>query len=110
MAIKSTLPDFLREQEQQGCPIKAVVVDSIAFHYRCAPPGGTIYLARTRSLSTVASLLPDTATKFDLAVIVTNQVTTKVAATTTANTMDTESVLVPALGKLGSYNNHSFSD
>ncbi|CAB9525025.1 and recombination protein RadA [Seminavis robusta] len=96
MSIVMGLPDFLRDQEQQGSPVKAVVVDSIAFHYRCAPPGGN-YLARTRSLSTVASLLSDMATKFDLAVIVINQMTTKVA--TTANTTDTESVLVPALGE-----------
>ena len=28
------LPNFLRERAAQGCPVKLVVVDSIAFHYR----------------------------------------------------------------------------
>lgn len=91
-AIITALPNFLRRREQLGCPVKLLVVDSIAFHYRCAPPGGN-YMARTRSLSTVASLLSDIATSFDLAVAVINQMTTKFGSS------GTECRLVPALGE-----------
>ena len=45
------------------------------YKQKCAPPGGD-YMARTRSLSTVASLLSDIATTFDVAVVVINQMTT----------------------------------
>lgn len=60
--------------------------------YQCAPPGGN-YMARTRSLSTVASLLSDIATSFDIAVVVINQMTTKFGIGST------DSRLVPALGE-----------
>lgn len=33
-AIITDLPKFLQERAQLGCPVKLVVVDSIAFHYR----------------------------------------------------------------------------
>ena len=33
-AIIMGLPNFLRERAQQGCPVRLLVVDSIAFHYR----------------------------------------------------------------------------
>ena len=32
--IIATLPTFLRERSQQGRPVRLLVVDSIAFHYR----------------------------------------------------------------------------
>jgi len=63
-------------------------------------------MARTRSLSTVASLLSDIATSFNLAVVVINQMTTKISTTSNNaknynNTQgdSTESHLVPALGE-----------
>ena len=52
-------------------------------------------MARTRSLSTVASMLSDIATSFDIAVVVINQMTTKFGNGVTT----TESRLVPALGE-----------
>lgn len=33
-AIIAALPDFLRERAAAGCPVKLLVIDSIAFHYR----------------------------------------------------------------------------
>lgn len=54
-------------------------------------------MARTRSLSTVASLLSDIATTFDIAVVVINQMTTKFGNGGAVST--TESRLVPALGE-----------
>lgn len=62
---------------------------------QCAPPGGN-YMARTRSLSTVASLLVDIASSFDIAVVVINQMTTKFGVSGAA---PGESRLVPALGE-----------
>lgn len=54
-------------------------------------------MARTRSLSTIASLLSDIATSFDVAVVVINQMTTKFGSN--AGTGQAESRLVPALGE-----------
>lgn len=33
-AIITALPNFLRERADMGCPVRLLVVDSIAFHYR----------------------------------------------------------------------------
>lgn len=33
-AIIMALPNFLQQRKDNGCPVKLVVVDSIAFHYR----------------------------------------------------------------------------
>lgn len=53
-------------------------------------------MARTRSLSTVASLLADIASAFDIAVVVLNQMTTKFGVNGAG---PGESRLVPALGE-----------
>lgn len=39
-AIITALPAFLRERAQNGCPVKLLVVDSIAFHYRVSATSG----------------------------------------------------------------------
>jgi RAD51-like protein 2 len=88
MATLEALPQFLEQHQQQPRPIRVVVLDSIAFHYRSTT---TDYLGRTRSLSTVASMLSDMATKYNLAVVVANQMTTKVSGDS--------SKVVPALGE-----------
>lgn len=36
-ATITALPDFIRQRAAIGCPVKLVVVDSIAFHYRVSP-------------------------------------------------------------------------
>lgn len=125
-----SLPEFLQKRAEMGRPVRLVVVDSIAFHYRvskvncllqsllacvivkviriaffslipiptthytqCAPPGSD-YMARTRSLTNVAAFLADIATKFDVAVVAINQMTTKVSGDN-----NDISKLVPALGE-----------
>jgi RAD51-like protein 2 len=68
---------------------------------KCAPIGGN-YLTRTRSLSTMASLLSEIASSFHIAVVVINQMTTKVGisgTTSNANPGIGEAFLVPALGE-----------
>jgi len=72
-----SLPKFLKQRTEKGTPVRLVIVDSIAFHYRCAPPGYD-YMARTRSLTNIAAFLSDLAATFDLAVVVINQMTTKI--------------------------------
>lgn len=83
------LPQFLEQHlPQPARPIRLVVVDSIAFHYRCT---NSDYLGRSRSLSNVASLLSGMATKYNLAVVAVNQMTTKISGD--------NSRVVPALGE-----------
>lgn len=83
------LPDFLQERLDADSPVRLVIVDSIAFHYRCDTSD---YMARTRSLTSLAAFLSDLANKFNVAVVVTNQMTTKIGA-------QGESKYVPALGE-----------
>ena len=59
-------------------------------------------MARTRSLSTVASLLSDIASNFEIAVVVINQMTTKFGMSipnSATNGEPHQSRLVPALGE-----------
>jgi len=62
-------------------------------------------MARTRSLATVASILSDVASSFEVAVVVINQMTTKFGAPNPGATAaasscgETQSRLVPALGE-----------
>jgi RAD51-like protein 2 len=84
-----TLPDFLQEREEAGSPVRLVIVDSIAFHYRCDTAD---YMARTRSLTSLAAFLADLANNHSVAVVVVNQMTTKIGA-------QGEFKYVPALGE-----------
>jgi len=80
VATIQSLPGFIRSRENRSDDItgvKLVVVDSIAFHYRSIGPN-TNYKARTQSLMKIAAFLSDLATTFDLAVVVVNQMTTKI--------------------------------
>ena len=88
MATLESLPQFLDHHHQPPSrPIRLVVVDSVAFHFRASTMD---YTARSRSLSKVASLLSGMASKYHLAALVVNQMTTKVN--------DDTSEYVPALG------------
>lgn len=113
MATIQSLPTMIQKRAELGNPVRLVVIDSIAFHYRCAPPGSD-YMARTRSLTTTAAFLSDVATKFDVAVVAINQMTTKMGANHNNNnggtnstsghgnsmeSTDRDSRLVPALGE-----------
>ncbi|XP_068124737.1 DNA repair protein RAD51 homolog 3 isoform X2 [Hyperolius riggenbachi] len=77
------LPDFLVQHSK----VKLVVIDSIAFPFR---HGFEDLSLRTRLLNTVAQQLISIANHHKLAVILTNQMTTRIGSN--------ESFLVPALG------------
>jgi RAD51-like protein 2 len=75
----------------RSTPVKLVVVDSIAFHYRCSSGTSQDYQDRTRALSQLAAFLNDVARDYNVAVVCLNQMTTKV--------VEGQSRLVPALGE-----------
>lgn len=94
-----SLPTFLQKRTDMQVPVRLIVIDSIAFHYRCAPPGSD-YMARTRSLATIASFLAELAVEFNVAVVAVNQMTTKVGASAMPDSSESsDSRLVPALGE-----------
>jgi RAD51-like protein 2 len=83
------LPNLLEQYPN----VRLIIIDSIAFHYRCAPPNqNTNYMQRTKSLVGIASFLGELATTRNLAILIVNQMTTKINA-------NGGSRLVPALGE-----------
>jgi len=104
-SVIEALPAFLQAHPD----IRVVIIDSVAFHLRrISSP-----LQRTKALSRMSERLQELASKFDLAVLLVNQVTRRVvqanesaanAATNAANGIDENSVvgsegyLMPALG------------
>lgn len=98
-----SIPEFIQKLKESGRFVKLLVIDSIAFHYRCS---SSDYKSRTKSLARVASCLSDIAANFDMAVVVINQMTTKLGGFETTdsgesskNQMDHNARLVPALGE-----------
>lgn len=77
---------------------KLVAIDSIAFHARAAGRGGAP--ARARALAAAAARLASLARERDIAVVVTNQVTTRVGGGGGGGGAATDAAarLVPALG------------
>ena len=80
------------EQHQQELPIRLIVIDSIAFHYRCASGTSHDYVQRTKALTNLATLLGDLARTYHVAIVAINHMTTKV-------TLNGIRRLVPALGE-----------
>jgi RAD51-like protein 2 len=73
-------------------PVKLIVLDSIAFHYRAiTPTDHKYYLQRTKALVSLAAFLSDLARTHHLAVVCINQMTTKLS--------NAKTLLVPALGE-----------
>eukprot|EP00984_Skeletonema_dohrnii_P005921 scaffold2103_cov99-Skeletonema_dohrnii-CCMP3373.AAC.5 len=94
------LPQFLQEQEEKGKPVKILVIDSLAFHYRVASSINSSnkgnFLSTTTSLTRMAAFLQELASEFDLAVLALNHLTNKLDKDSTgAGGMK----LVPALGE-----------
>eukprot|EP00752_Nemacystus_decipiens_P005333 g4837.t1 len=87
LAAVRTLPEFLVAHPD----VKLVVMDSVAFHFRHAFQDMSV---RTRMLSRMAQQLNEVAQKHSLAVVLVNQMTTKVMTGHGG-----ESSLVPALGE-----------
>lgn len=84
LAVIDILPSFVREHPS----VKLVIIDSIAFHFRQDFEDMGV---RTRRLMQMAQSLMELAHKRDLAIVMTNHVTTRVMA-------EGKSRLVPALG------------
>ncbi|XP_056412851.1 DNA repair protein RAD51 homolog 3 isoform X3 [Hyla sarda] len=78
------LPDFMAQHSK----IKLVIIDSIAFPFRHSFDDLSL---RTRLLNMLAQQLIDIANQHRLAVVLTNQMTTRIGSS--------ESLLVPALGE-----------
>lgn len=123
--LEGSLPKMAQERAAAGSPLKLVVVDSIAFPIRAAPPpsidpttaangpsnaasssdDSEFYVTRTRQLALFATQLSQLAAKFRLAAVAINQMTTKVfgqnsgGGSATTSSDNSGSQLVPALGE-----------
>jgi len=103
------LPKFLLELEQKGTPVKLVVIDSLAFHYRVASSSTASSnigngnsnknssLSTTHNLTRMAAFLTELASEFDLAVVAMNHLTSRIEKDGNNNKSGTK--LVPALGE-----------
>ena len=119
--LEGTVPELCRQQRTDK-PIKLLVVDSLAFPIRAAPPpsmdptlpnrtpdtfskqskhpdDAQFYVARTRQLTLLAQQLSQLAVTFQLAAVAMNQMTTKMTKSGTTTATSSSSHLVPALGE-----------
>lgn len=104
LATLFSLQDYIEQQTQSKdkLPVRLVVVDSIAFHFRAVPPTDSqYYIHRTKTLTQVAAYLGDLAQHYNLAVVTINQMTTKVVQQRGASSNDSSTIStnVPALGE-----------
>jgi len=77
-------------------PVRLIVIDSIAFHFRAVvPTDSSYYVQRTKTLTALAAYLGELAHQHDLAVVVINQMTTKIGN----GSGGTAASVVPALGE-----------
>ena len=144
-ATMSALSDFLQKQRDKSNvpPVKLIIIDSLAFHYRSANPSidkktsnvgsrrnkkfnshnaNSYYFERSKKLTTLAAHLSELATKYDLAVVAVNHMTTKFASSpSNGNTISTSSAaskiisdngdlpgeIVPALGESWAHATHT---
>mmetsp|Transcript_1688 Transcript_1688/g.3700 ORF Transcript_1688/g.3700 Transcript_1688/m.3700 type:complete len:521 (+) Transcript_1688:65-1627(+) len=100
------LPNLLLKLEEKGTPVKLVVIDSLAFHYRVASSSSytnasnvrhkSNSLSTTHNLTRMAAFLTEMASEFDLAVVAMNHLTTRIEKDGSNNT---GTKLVPALGE-----------
>ena len=97
-----SLPNFI-EAKEKGSRVKLIVLDSIAFHYRSQNANqSNDYLSRTQSIVAISSILSEIATKYEIAVVVINQMTTKFrknASSISDSNLNADSRLTPALGE-----------
>ena len=76
LAVIMKLPQLLEQAKAKGTPIKLIVVDSMAFLFRHGFSKDDMQL-RTKWLLTLSQQLTSMATQFDLAIVVTNHMTTR---------------------------------
>ncbi|KAG9300620.1 hypothetical protein G9A89_005220 [Geosiphon pyriformis] len=91
LAVVKVLDDFLKEHPE----VKLVVIDSIAFHFRQTFSDMAL---RTRLLNGLAQDLTKHAHKFQLAIVLMNQMTTRFGLNT-GSLVTNQPALVPALGE-----------
>lgn len=92
LATLYSLEKHIEKHSRSSLPVKLVVVDSIAFHFRAiTPTDSSYYLQRTKTLAALALYLGDLARRYELAVVVVNQMTTKIHGGSSS--------VVPALGE-----------
>ena len=91
IAVVNTMAEFLREHTA----VKLLIIDSIAFHFR---HDFDDFSLRTRVLNGITQSLTKLAGLHKLAVVLTNQMTTKVGGTGGSRPSG-ESQLIPALGE-----------
>ena len=83
---------------KSSLPVKLIVIDSIAFHFRAViPDNSSYYVQRTKTLTSLAAYLGDLAHRHDLAVVVTNHMTTKIG--NNGDSSNHAVSVVPALGE-----------
>ncbi|KAG7355660.1 DNA repair and recombination protein radA [Nitzschia inconspicua] len=103
LATLFTLKDFVQEQSQGELPVRLIVIDSIAFHFRAVTPtDAQYYIQRAKTLTQLAAYLGDLASHYNLAVVAINQMTTKIVQTkggSSSSSSNTLSTNVPALGE-----------
>jgi len=93
-AILSALPRFLEDHPR----VRLLIVDSIAFHFRRG--FSTDFGARSRLLTHQAHQLQQMARQFNLAVVLINQVTTRVLSFSAQSShIQSSNQLAPALGE-----------
>lgn len=94
-----SLPEWVQRLGHNNETIQCVIIDSVAFPFRSNSQNDD-FLVRTKQLSTVCTLLHDLAQQFQVAVLVTNQMTTKKRVDTNNHTTTR---LIPALGESWSH-------
>lgn len=87
LAVVNLLPDLLVQHPK----VRLIIVDSVSFHFRHDFEDLSL---RTRTITNLAQSLVSIARRSDIAVVVTNQMTTRVHRGS-----DKESYLVPCLGE-----------
>lgn len=99
IATLISLPNFIKKLQKKKKLPKLIVVDSIAFPYRCSRSD---YKTKTKNLINIATVLSNIASKFHLAVVVTNHMTMKgdiIDARNQNFENYTNSRIMPALGE-----------
>lgn len=111
--LTGSVPEMIRKQQSNNndeLPIRLIVIDSIAFPFRSASSleSKGYYIKRTKQLAKLVSDLGALASKYQIAIVAINQMTTKridLNKTTTTNTLTTPNydsntnILIPALGE-----------
>jgi len=92
IALTNILENYIKDDPL----IKVVVIDSIAFHFRQTFSSMSL---RTQILNNIAQILMKIADKYNIAVVIMNQMTMKFQKINDGASVKEESLLVPALGE-----------